>query len=212
LILIWVRKRTEERARNAIRVCLLPQADVRSAELDNANGRHSGATIPGELDEFLSNCTAREYAEGGLVFSPGETSRSLHVIVSGRVQIDLVGSLIEETALADLGPGQVFGESTFFHPGAHITKALCLEETLIAEFPYAAYETLQKGNSAMAYHLGANAAHILAARLQATDQWIREVLERDEDQHRHELRERFRAAFRPSFETPHGFFGLGFGR
>ena len=54
----------------------------------------------------------------------------------------------------------------------------------------------------MAYHLGANAAHILAARLQATDVWIREVLDRDEQIHRRELRDRYHDVFHPSFSTP----------
>lgn len=167
---------------------------------------------PDELEQFASSLHAREYGAGDIVFTVGDASRSLLLILSGRVQIDLVGCTVEETLLAEPGPGEVFGETTFFHPAVHNTNARCLEETRIAEFPYAAYEALLNSNSTVAYHLGANAAHILAARLQATDQWIREVLDSEEERHRHDLREQYHAAFRPSFATPRGYFGVGFNR
>jgi CRP/FNR family transcriptional regulator, cyclic AMP receptor protein len=164
---------------------------------------------PEELDQFASQLTVREYAASDEVFSLGDTSRSLYLVLSGRVQIDLLGNVIDETALAELGPREVFGETTFFHAAAHNTTARCLEPTRLAELPYETYDLLLKSNSTLAYHLGANAAHILAARLQATDQWIREVLDHDEELHRRDLRERFHNIFHPAFATPRGFVGLG---
>lgn len=165
---------------------------------------------PDELETLASHLNLCEFAAGQTVFSIADTNRSLYIILSGRVQIDLVGRVVDATEVAELGPRDVFGETTFFHAAAHNATAKCLEATRLAELPYATYETLLKGNSAIAYHLGANAAHILAARLQATDAWIREILDSDEGLHRHELQQQFHRAFQPSFTTPTGFVGLGF--
>lgn len=164
---------------------------------------------PSELDEFASQLTSRQYAAGEMVFSIGDSTRSLYLIISGRVEIDLVGRVVEETELAELGPCDVFGETTFFHAASHNATARCVEDSRLAELPYDAYEVLLKGNSTMAYHLGANAAHILAARLQATDAWIRDVLDQDEELHRRDLRKHYHDTFFPAFTTPTGFVGLG---
>ncbi len=177
-------------------------ADLQSTEL-------LAGFQPAELEQLASKLNVLEYAEGVVVFSLGDTSRSLYLVLSGRVQIDLVGHTVEETKLAELGPNEVFGETTFFHAAAHNTTAWCQEATRLAELPYSTYELLLKSNSTIAYHLGANAAHILAARLQATDAWIREVLDHDEQLHRRDLRERYRSVFHPSFSTPGGYVGLG---
>ena len=167
---------------------------------------------PDELEQFATQLNSREFAAADMVFSIGDTTRSLYVILRGRVAIDLVGQVVDRTELAELGPRDVFGETTFFHAAAHNATARCLDATRIAELPYATYERLLKSDSAMAYHLGANAAHILAARLQATDKWIRDVLDRDEETHRRGLREQYHSTFFPKFTTLTGFIGLGVNR
>lgn len=164
---------------------------------------------PGELDELASKLVLREFDADAEVFSAGDTTRSLFIILSGRVQIDLMGRVVDATALAELEPTDVFGEATFFHAAAHSATAICLEASRLAELNYPTYEALLKSNSGMAYHLGANAAHILAARLQATDAWIRDVLDQDEELHRRDLQDKYHNAFHPSFSTPTGFVGLG---
>ena len=182
-------------------------ASLTSADLQNVEllaGFQSA-----ELDELASKMNVLDYAEGVTVFTVGDTSRSIYLVLSGRVQIDLVGRTVDETKLVELGPKEVFGETTFFHAAEHNNTAWCQEPTRLAELRYATYEQLLKSNSSIAYHLGANAAHILAARLQATDTWIREVLDRDEQIHRRDLRDRYHSVFHPSFSTPGGFIGLG---
>ena len=164
---------------------------------------------PDELEKFASCLKVLDYAEGVVVFTVGDSLRSLYMVLSGRVQIDLIGTTVEETKLVELGPNEVFGETTFFHPAEHNNKAWCQEPTRLSELPYATYEQLLKSNCSIAYHLGANAAHILAARLQATDVWIRELLDHDEQIHRRDLREQYHNVFHPSFSTPGGYVGLG---
>lgn len=164
---------------------------------------------PAELEQIAAQLTLREFAAGDVVFSAGDESRSLYLIIGGKVQIELIGRLVDETELAELGPCEVFGESTFFHAARHNATARCVEASRLAELPYATYEAMLRDASSVAYHLGANAAHILAARLQSTDQWIRELLDYDEQMRRRELRTRYYTTFRPSFSTPHGYVGLG---
>jgi CRP/FNR family transcriptional regulator, cyclic AMP receptor protein len=167
---------------------------------------------PEELQQFAAQLDSQEYADGENIVVIGDETRALFLILSGRVEIELMGRIVETTFLAELGPQEVFGESTFFHAAAHHTTVRCIEATRLAVLQYSTYEAMLKSNSSVAYHLGANAAHILAARLQATDQWIRDVLDGDEQIHRHELRERFHTHFRPTFSTPTGFVGIGLNR
>jgi CRP-like cAMP-binding protein len=162
-----------------------------------------------ELAETAANLIPREFPRGTVIFAAGDDSRSIYLLLAGKVQIELIGETVEETQLAELGPLDVFGESTFFHAAKHATTARSLEDSQLAEFPYSTYESLLKRRSSVAYHLGANAAHILAARLQSTDAWIRELLEYGEQLHRRAVRERYYGAFRPTFRTPGGFIGLG---
>ena len=180
----------------------LTAADIKNGEL------LAGFQLE-ELEELASQLKLLDYAEGVVVFTVGDSTRSISWILSGRVQIDLIGKTVEETKLVVLGPNEVFGETTFFHAAEHNNTAWCQEPTRLAELSYATYEQLLKSHSSIAYHLGANAAHILAARLQATDQWIREVLDHDEQIHCRELRDRYHNVFHPSFSTPGGFVGLG---
>ena len=70
---------------------------------------------PDELEKLASCLTVLDYAEGVVVFTVGYSLRSLYMVLSGRVQIDLIGTTVEETKLVELGPNEVFGETTFFH-------------------------------------------------------------------------------------------------
>ncbi len=62
------------------------------------------------LEEILTSTTLRSYQEGDIVVTEGETGSSLFLIVTGRVKVFTRGARGEHLPLAELGPGDFFGE------------------------------------------------------------------------------------------------------
>jgi cAMP-dependent protein kinase regulator len=64
----------------------------------------------GVLEEILSSTTLRSYDEGDIIVTEGEQGSSLFLIVSGEVKVFTKGERGEHLPLAELGPGDFFGE------------------------------------------------------------------------------------------------------
>lgn len=62
------------------------------------------------LEEILSSTALRAYAEGDIIVTEGEQGSSLFLIVSGEVKVFTIGARGEHVPLAELGPGDFFGE------------------------------------------------------------------------------------------------------
>jgi CRP-like cAMP-binding protein len=96
----------------------------------------------------------------------------------------------------------VFGESSFFHPAPHVATARCLTAVLALRLPRAPFDLLLRAGSLAAHKFAGNAAAILAERLQATDRWIEEILQQEQDAQVAERWRSFRARmafdFKPS--------------
>ncbi len=65
---------------------------------------------PREINELAEDAIIEEYGSGELVFSQGEGGDSMHIILSGRVEVVIAGDNGSKTVLAKLGPGDYFGE------------------------------------------------------------------------------------------------------
>lgn len=63
-----------------------------------------------ELDVLLGSTTERHYPKGSFVFYEGDSEDFLLVVLSGSVQVLLLGKGGQEMILATLGPGSFFGE------------------------------------------------------------------------------------------------------
>jgi cAMP-dependent protein kinase regulator len=69
------------------------------------------ASFPREaLEEVLSSTSLRTYEEGDIIVTEGEQGSSLFLIVSGHVKVFTRGDSGEHIRLAELGPGDFFGE------------------------------------------------------------------------------------------------------
>ena len=62
------------------------------------------------LERILSSTSLRSYDEGDIIVTEGEQGSSLFLIVSGRVKVFTRGERGEHLPLAELGPGDFFGE------------------------------------------------------------------------------------------------------
>ena len=134
-----------------------------------------------EIEELLAASEDREYRTDEVIFHEGAHDRALYVIFDGQVQIVLPTPAFQETVVATLGAGSVFGESTFFHPASHVATARCLADVLAVRLTREKYDRLLSHGSSAAHKLAANAADLLAERLQATDRWIEQILQQEQD-------------------------------
>ncbi len=62
------------------------------------------------LEEILSSTSLRSYGEGDIIVTEGQLGSSLFLIVSGEVKVFTLGERGEHLLLAELGPGDFFGE------------------------------------------------------------------------------------------------------
>lgn len=157
-----------------------------------------------EVEEFLSKCEKMFLSAWAKVFSAGERSRALYIILEGSVHILLEGVGDNPSVLAELGPGDVFGESNFFHASPHHSTALCTSAAVLLQLPRTRYDELLANNSVMALRVGANAAEILASRLQTTDEWVQNFLNGHHREHAHDHWLAFRKGLSHQF-TKSGF-------
>lgn len=157
-----------------------------------------------DIELLMSHAATLTVAEGQPVFETGASERALYFVLAGTVEITLEVPYVTEVILDELNPVSVFGESTFFHSQPHSVTARAVTEATLVRLNRSDYDELLKTNNAAACRLGANAAEILAAKLQHTDKWIADLLEAEEI---HRIRQKwwdFRQQLGHAFDRPTG--------
>ena len=157
-----------------------------------------------EISLLMSHATTLTFAADQPVFEAGAEERALYFVLDGSVEIELTVPFVKEVILDELIAGRVFGESSFFHARPHSVTARAVTEATIARLDRAAYDELLQSNSPAACRLGANAAEILAAKLQHTDDWIAELLQAEEAHRVQQKWRDFRQNLGHAFDRPEG--------
>jgi len=151
---------------------------------------------PKEYRSFCQNCKLMEFQEKEIIFKEGEENRTIYIVVEGEVCIRISGLPVEEMQITDIGRGAVFGESSFFSPSPHVGTAQCVKPVKVMQFSRETYDELAASHTLWVYKLAENAAEILAANLQNTDQWVWELLREGQSaevtRNWHRYRDRFR--------------------
>ena len=156
------------------------------------------------IEELTAHVTTVTVAAGNPVFESGAEERALYFLLEGTVEIELIVPFVTEVVLDELAPVCVFGESSFFHGNSHSVTARALTEVTVARLERSDYDRLLDTNSLAACRLGANAAEVLAAKLQRTDAWIVETMQTEEA---HRVRQKFwdfRQELGHRFDRPEG--------
>lgn len=78
------------------------------------------------------------FADGDTVFSEGDEGLYLYAIISGGVRIRKEGALVT-TVVAELGPGEMFGESAIIEHRPRSATALAVGDTELACYDKAAF-------------------------------------------------------------------------
>jgi len=101
---------------------------------------------PGEIAELLDASNILELPRGHAVFTAGQPSAAVFIIVRGAVEIRAQHAK-RERRMAVLGPGQLLGYMSALEKGSHGSDAAVREEALLLEIPREAFEKLYFGNS-----------------------------------------------------------------
>ena len=81
---------------------------------------------------LLASMVEIHVAKGQTVFVEGDEGESLYVIRTGKIKLGHASTDGRETLLAVLGPGEMFGELSFFDPGPRVSSATALTDTALA--------------------------------------------------------------------------------
>lgn len=103
------------------------------------------------LDELVSESRFSGFLRGQSIFSPGDLSRGLYIVVKGRVRVYRVSLEGREQTLRLAVPFQTLGESLLFHPNQrHSNHALCLESSTTLILPQSRLGILTESYSVLA--------------------------------------------------------------
>jgi CRP-like cAMP-binding protein len=165
-----------------------------------------------QLLEVLGTSDELVVLAGQTIYEAGQVERALYVLLSGTAEVDVSAPRAGERLLAQLGPGSVFGESSFFHASPHSATVRALADARLIRIDREAFDKLLAEGNIAALRIAANASRILAERLQQADRFIVELLESIEDRKIHESWAKFRSAMGHSFGSSGASVGVGMAR
>jgi predicted ATPase/CRP-like cAMP-binding protein len=138
------------------------RAERALAELARAGGRSRspGARVlaglvlmetaaPQDLEELAAGLSSARYRAGELVHRRGDEARTLEIVESGRVRLGLVAAA-GERVLADLRPGELFGERALLAGERWATDALAVEDSRLLSLDGRALIRFIEGHPAIA--------------------------------------------------------------
>ena len=88
------------------------------------------------LHRVSSQATMHDYERGDVLFSAGDASHHLYVVVLGRVAISTRAADGRESVYALMEDGDVFGEMGMLHDLGRSADARALEPSKVVEIPY----------------------------------------------------------------------------
>ena len=116
--------------------------------------------------------TRFEIASGERLFGQGDLSGRMHVIEHGRLELQVELGAGQTRALAELGPGELLGETSLLGGGRRTATAVAREPTSGWVLDRAGFEMLRLDVSAGAVEFMARMAELAVARLRARYQMI----------------------------------------
>lgn len=97
----------------------------------------------------------------------GQDASALYVVVMGSVQISVNSEEGDELRIRNFGSGSHFGEMPFIDSGKRSATVTTMENSHVAEIPYAKLQSLLEQDTVMACKFYRSTARFLASRLRA---------------------------------------------
>ena len=129
-----------------------------------------------EREQLLALAQPVHVDAGEQIITQGKMVRNLWFILSGRCEVTRHTESGCQLNLAELGPHVQFGEMSFFDAAPHSADVVALTEMEMLRLTREDYDKLAAEGNPVAYKLALNALEQLANRLRRTDQWITELV------------------------------------
>lgn len=129
-----------------------------------------------ERDQVLDLAQRVQIGPGEQIITQGKMVRNLWFILSGRCEVTRRTESGCQLKLAELGPFSQFGEMSFFHAAPHSADVQAMTEMELVRLAREDYDRLVADGNPVAFRLALNALEQLADRLRRTDQWITELV------------------------------------
>jgi CRP/FNR family cyclic AMP-dependent transcriptional regulator len=135
------------------------------------------ATLFSALDEdaalaLKATMIPVQVARGGVLFNEGDPGDRLYVIDEGKIKLGATSGDGRETLLAILGPGEMFGELSFFDPGPRNATAVALTDASLLGVGHLDLEPWLTGRPEVA----ASLLGALARRLRRTNEAMADLV------------------------------------
>ena len=104
---------------------------LRQAPLFAGLGEEAAATLEASM-------TAVSLRRGEVLFNEGDDGNQLYVVTEGKIKLGRTSPDGRENLLAILGPGQMFGELSFFDPGPRSATATSVTDVTVQSLSHEA--------------------------------------------------------------------------
>lgn len=129
-----------------------------------------------EVREALECAKPVEVDPGELIITQGKLIQNLWFIREGRCEVRRRTEAGCDLKLAELGPDTQFGEMSFFHAAPHSADVVALTDMQLLRLSREDYDRLCADGNPIAFKIALNSLKQLAERLRRTDQWITELV------------------------------------
>ena len=115
---------------------------------------------------------ASTLTRGDVLFNEGDTGNQLYVVIEGKIKLGRTSADGRENLLAILGPGQMFGELSFFDPGPRSATATAVTDVELKSLGHDALSPVLASHPDVALAL----LHQLAGRLRRTNEVVGDLV------------------------------------
>jgi len=135
-----------------------------------------------EIQAALACTHPEEIDAGEKIITQGKLVPNLWFIREGRCEIKRHTEGGCNLKLAELGPDTQFGEMSFFHAAPHSADVIALTQMKLLRLAREDYDQLCAEGNPIAFKLAINSLEQLADRLRRTDQWITDLVCKEDHQ------------------------------
>ncbi|MET0449892.1 MAG: Crp/Fnr family transcriptional regulator [Aeromicrobium sp.] len=121
------------------------------------------------LETSMSSSSLRR---GEILFSEGDDGNQLYVVTEGKIKLGRTSPDGRENLLAILGPGQMFGELSFFDPGPRSATATAVTDVELKSLGHEALSPVLNAHPDVAHAL----LNQLAGRLRRTNEVVGDLV------------------------------------
>ena len=130
-----------------------------------------------EWEELQKVIQEKLYREGALIFSEGDSSTELYLVLEGEVEIQIqVAPQLAEPTVYIVRPNDIFGEFAFVDPKPRAASARCKKDTKLGIIKKKDFDELVDKFPSVGMNFYHTVVQMLSERLRRMNNFLRETL------------------------------------